>query len=68
MRGIAAPTCITLFNNALLVALGCGQGARPCAIGGVLKESALMWAARQGFMAVISDLLDVSDVSIRGTR
>lgn len=41
---------------------GGGQGAHPSAIGGVLKESALMWAARQGFMAVVSDLLDVSDI------
>lgn len=36
------------------------QGADTCAIGGVLKESALMWAARQGYMTIIVDLLRVS--------
>lgn len=39
------------------------QGADTCAIGGVLKESALMWAARQGYMTIIVDLLRVSDSS-----
>lgn len=29
------------------------------AIGGVLQESALMWAARQGHMTIIVDLLQV---------
>ncbi|CAM9670968.1 unnamed protein product [Pylaiella littoralis] len=33
------------------------QGADTCAIGGVLQESALMWAARQGYMTIIVDLL-----------
>eukprot|EP00903_Cladosiphon_okamuranus_P009592 g9131.t1 len=33
------------------------QGAVTSAIGGVLKESALMWAARQGYMTIIVDLL-----------
>ncbi|CAN0121745.1 unnamed protein product [Scytosiphon promiscuus] len=33
------------------------QRADTCAIGGVLKESALMWAARQGYMTIIVDLL-----------
>ncbi|CAM9376033.1 unnamed protein product [Ectocarpus sp. 12 AP-2014] len=34
------------------------RGADACAIGGVLKESALMWAARQGYMTIIADLLN----------
>lgn len=42
------------------VCLACRQGADTCAIGGVLKESALMWAARQGYMTIIVDLLQVS--------
>lgn len=70
VRGTAVPINVALFEDARFVLRGpfvCGQGAQPCAIGGVLKESALMWAARQGFMAVISELLDVSG-SIRHTE
>lgn len=47
----------------LLWALFCfvgRQGADTCAIGGVLQESAMMWAARRGYMTVVVDLLRVS--------
>ncbi len=43
-----------------MMRLDARQGANTCAIGGVLKESALMWAARQGYMTIIVDLLRVS--------
>lgn len=40
------------------------QGADARAYGGILQETALMWAARSGYMAIINDLLQVRRIFV----
>lgn len=66
--GLSLPFAIDDCSWSLALAWPCAaglptcsaQGADACAIGGVLQESALMWAARQGYVGIIVELLKVS--------
>ncbi|CAM9916359.1 unnamed protein product, partial [Discosporangium mesarthrocarpum] len=45
-------------NREHVVAYLLDRGADSLAVGGILEESALMWAARQGYIAIILRLMD----------